>query len=421
MKENKKARVGLLLVLPILALPFLTFGFWALGGGRSSGGKMEKGIGINSELPDAKPDDDSALDKMAFYDQAEKAAGKDAIDSLNDRTDSLDGSLGTSSFEDARINSSGYSGSESGHYGMNQNEAGQNETRIRERMQQLQHQLDVQSGGEYPGEEFNHTSRLPYNQMDENSSSTTLPALATSPDTTDAEMEQLQNMMNRIYDVQHPDEVSSRLKASSQKNRGMVYPVTISVPENSIHLLTAKGIENNDSSNKIQKTPSQFYGLPSDKTREAGNDKSIRAITQQDQVLVNGASIKLRLQQVVYVNGLLVPKETLLTGQVQLSNDRLQVEVMSILSGQNLVQVKLSAYDTDGMEGLNIPGSINGEVIRQTSDNTLQGIGAGTLNPSIGAQAAMAGLETAKTLFSRKLKLTKVFVKAGHQLLLKNQ
>ncbi len=43
-----------------------------------------------------------------------------------------------------------------------------------------------------------------------------------------------------------------------------------------------------------------------------------------------------------------------------------------------------------------------------------------TLDPSIGAQAAGAGIQAAKTLLSRKVKLVKVTVKAGYKVLLKD-
>jgi len=74
----------------------------------------------------------------------------------------------------------------------------------------------------------------------------------------------------------------------------------------------------------------------------------------------------------------------------------------------------------DGMEGIYVQGSISRDVARQSGDNAVQSIGIGSLDPSISAQATAAGIETAKTLLSKKTKLVKVFIKAGHKVLLKD-
>jgi hypothetical protein len=42
------------------------------------------------------------------------------------------------------------------------------------------------------------------------------------------------------------------------------------------------------------------------------------------------------------------------------------------------------------------------------------------MDPSLGAQAASAGIQAAKTLISKKVKLVKVTVKAGYQVLLRD-
>lgn len=84
------------------------------------------------------------------------------------------------------------------------------------------------------------------------------------------------------------------------------------------------------------------------------------------------------------------------------------------------VPVALSVYDMDGMAGIYIPGAITRDVAKQSTDNALQSVALNSLDPSIGAQAASAGIETAKTLISKKVKLVRVTVKAGYQILLKD-
>lgn len=72
----------------------------------------------------------------------------------------------------------------------------------------------------------------------------------------------------------------------------------------------------------------------------------------------------------------------------------------------------------DGINGIYIPGAINRDVAKASADRSMQSIGIEGLNDSWGAQAATMGVEAAKTLLSKKVKLIKVVVKAGYQVLL---
>jgi hypothetical protein len=81
----------------------------------------------------------------------------------------------------------------------------------------------------------------------------------------------------------------------------------------------------------------------------------------------------------------------------------------------------MEVYDMDGLAGIYIPGAISRDVAKQSTDNALQSVALGSLDPSLGAQAASAGIETAKNLLSKKVKLVKVQVKAGYRILLKDK
>lgn len=77
MNNNVKQR-KFLLVLPLLAIPFLDHGFRALGGGKR---KRENGCQwprSESDLPDARLKEDKLMDKLSFYEKADK-------DSMNGR------------------------------------------------------------------------------------------------------------------------------------------------------------------------------------------------------------------------------------------------------------------------------------------------------------------------------------------------
>ena len=71
MNNNVKQR-KLLLVLPLLAIPFLTMAFWALGGGKGKEKMAVNGPGLNLDLPDARLQEDKLMDKLSFYEKADK-------------------------------------------------------------------------------------------------------------------------------------------------------------------------------------------------------------------------------------------------------------------------------------------------------------------------------------------------------------
>ncbi len=107
-------------------------------------------------------------------------------------------------------------------------------------------------------------------------------------------------------------------------------------------------------------------------------------------------------------------------GTASLNGERLTIAINSIRYQNALLPMALSVYDMDGMAGIYVPGAIKRDVAKQSTDNALQSIALNSLDPSIGAQAATAEIQTAKTLISNKVKLARVTVKAGYHVLLKD-
>ncbi|MBE7170032.1 MAG: conjugative transposon protein TraM, partial [Williamsia sp.] len=122
----------------------------------------------------------------------------------------------------------------------------------------------------------------------------------------------------------------------------------------------------------------------------------------------------------IYVNGTLIPRGTPVFGAASLSEERLKISIGSIRFRSSLYLVSLSVYDLDGMEGIFVPGTISRDVAKESAGQALQGIGLTTLDPSLSAQAASAGIQAAKSLLTRKAKLVRVSVKAGYRVLLKD-
>jgi conjugative transposon TraM protein len=147
---------------------------------------------------------------------------------------------------------------------------------------------------------------------------------------------------------------------------------------------------------------------------------SIEAIIPETQTIAAGATIKLALSDDVTIKNVLLPAGTFLYGTASLSNERLKISISSIRFENSILPVALDVYDMDGQEGIYIPGSINQTVAKESANNAMSGMNATTIDPSIGAQAASAGIEAAKSLFSKKIRLVKMTVRAGYKVLLRD-
>jgi hypothetical protein len=163
-----------------------------------------------------------------------------------------------------------------------------------------------------------------------------------------------------------------------------------------------------------------FIGLDEDYGADSVLGSAIEAVIARDQTLVSGESVELRLAQEAFINGVRIPRGTQLSGKATLSGERLLVAVSSIRLGKATVQVALEVVDMDGMAGIQEKGSINRDVSKESADEAISRLGVTSLDPSFKDQAAAAGLQAAKTLLSRKVRLVRVSVTAGYSVLLRN-
>ena len=117
---------------------------------------------------------------------------------------------------------------------------------------------------------------------------------------------------------------------------------------------------------------------------------AIEAVVHENQTLVNGAVIKLRLLNDIFIKEQKIPKDNFVFGIANLNDERLTIEINSIRSHNNLFNVKLEVFDMDGLPGTYIPGAITRDVAKQSADNSLQLMELSTMDPSLKAQATAA-------------------------------
>lgn len=424
-----------LMVVPLLVLPFVTAIFWALGGGKVSdaGAQTQIKKGFNTNLPDPFLKEEKALDKLSYY---EKAASDSARMKKLIKKDPYYSQLATSNNEDQELTGSTENELKFRSSGISRTATAPqsepvytdpNEAKVYKKLEQLNKALNEPST--IP-EEIS-TEHLAYSSPgDESGNDPDIERLEQmmqeldQPEGEDPELHQLNGMLEKILDIQHPDRVQEKLRQQSEKRRGQVYAVALNTSTDPVSIIDQDPIADEDFNYAlpVSRNTNAFYSLEN-LTLLSEESNAIEAVIHETQTLTSGSTVKLRLVNDVYINGVLVPKDNFLFGIASLNGERLSIQIKSIRYENSLFPVALSVYDMDGLNGVYIPGAITRDATKQSTDRALQSIGLTTLDPSLGAQAASAGIETAQNLLSKKVKLVKVTVKAGYQVLLldKNQ
>lgn len=189
--------------------------------------------------------------------------------------------------------------------------------------------------------------------------------------TEDPEMKQLSEMMDKIIAIQNPESVA------------------------------VKTVKPADSEGDIQ-----FKAIPA------------QIVDKQE--AVQGATIKLRLQDTVTLYGYLIPKGHEIFGTCRITNQRLLLDIKNIRLGTSIIPVDLSVYSLDGMPGLYAPEAELADAASSGADDAVRSIGMYGMDQSIATQAAAAGIDAAKSLFSKKIKKIKVKLESGQPVLLRN-
>ncbi|HEY9364571.1 MAG TPA: conjugative transposon protein TraM [Chitinophagaceae bacterium] len=401
-------RRKMMLVLPLLVLPFITMAFWALGGGSGEILKREaSATSLNLQLPDANLKDDGSETKLTFYEQADRDSIKFEKALNNDPFLKQERSIDTSVFH-LVPGSSGlpYNPLPPVNY------KDPNEEKVYQKLQQLNEQLnkpvEKNNSNEVALTADKTTSSV--NKEDVEKLDRLMQSMNQKDSISgDPELDHLNSMMEKILDIQHPERVKEKIREKSMGNKESIFPVDNVPIISSVSLLDTSAKKENDSNG--------FFGLEEESNYPEQN--AIQAVVNEDQTLVNGAIIKFRLINNISINGNVIPKDNFIFGKASLNGERLLVDINSIRVENSLFPVKLVVYDMDGLPGIYIPGAITRDVAKESLNNTSQMMEISSLDPSVQAQAASAGIGAVKTLLSKKTKLIRVTVKAGYKVLLK--
>jgi conjugative transposon TraM protein len=112
-----------------------------------------------------------------------------------------------------------------------------------------------------------------------------------------------------------------------------------------------------------------FYGLASD---EIDYKPDIRALVHGEyRNIKTGAIVKFRIIDEFTIDGVHIPKNTFVYGQLSFSSTRAMIRIENIQYRNTIIPFNASIYDQDGFEGLYTPDNIVDEAKRKVANDVI--------------------------------------------------
>ncbi|UII29088.1 conjugative transposon protein TraM [Fulvivirga maritima] len=414
--KNISKHQRLYVVLPLMLLPVFILGFWMFNQQKQP--PQNPYGGFNMSLPSA---DFSAVgemwDKLSLYEQADKdsmllerARKQDPFYQHGEQV------LFPVSEEDTIGLKTTLHGSS--HY---QDPLQEQEAQITERLDLLKQELQKMPDSKpisSPQKPSLPTMKDATPEDQELQRLEKMMTLLTTSGGEDAEMQQIDHMLDKIIAIQHPEqlaesthtdkpayvmEAANRKEAREQRIENQSLPASPTLHES-----------------QSVKSHNRFYGLQEEAISEGAAGNLIEAVIHDHQKVMPGAPVKLRLLTDSYIQGRLIKRGTLVYGESRMSNGRLEVKVQEVRRGEELLPVALSVHDLDGLEGISIPEAHVQESVQSAAGRYAQGMQLLSMDTSLAAQAAQSGVDALKDVVSKKTRLKKVYLPDNYKVYLHN-
>lgn len=153
------------------------------------------------------------------------------------------------------------------------------------------------------------------------------------------------------------------------------------------------------------------------------NSNTIRVVVDQTTTVKQGDFLKLRLMETVRFGSLTMPKGSTVTAKAQIDERRMKLLVTSVENRGQIVAVKLTAFDTDAQEGVNIPTTVEREAITEAGSEVAGNVGqsftfAQGATDQVISEAARTLMQGGARYMQKKIALPRVTIKAGYRLYL---
>lgn len=151
---------------------------------------------------------------------------------------------------------------------------------------------------------------------------------------------------------------------------------------------------------------------------------TIRACVHDNQTIIDGQAVRLRLLEPMRAGETVIPQNALVTGMGKIAGERLGISITSLEYKGLIIPVELTVIDSDGQEGIFIPGSMEIDAIKEIAANL-----GGNLGTTINLNQQSAGdqlltdlgkgaIQGTSQYIAKKMRTVKVHLKAGYNLML---
>lgn len=152
-----------------------------------------------------------------------------------------------------------------------------------------------------------------------------------------------------------------------------------------------------------------FNDSPDEKSSQEDNNTttstSINVVVHSDQSVKNGSTVRLRAIEDFMINGIKIPRNTFMSGKVNISGQRVNIHVPTIAYNGKLFDVSYIVYDSgDGLEGANVPDLILHDAAKEELNNSIDQANQITISTPVGVSIPVSTAK--KTIQETKAQLT---------------
>lgn len=418
----------------VFSLMFIVFAgcMWLLFAPSDSDKEKEQmGLGFNADIPEPKQDEIIG-DKKDAYEQAQRLQNKnDRMQSLQDYTDLLGNSSNNSSTDNLNLIDDDVPQKTNSNRG---NQSIANRSTIGTSVTAYQ-DINKTLGSFYEKPKDDPEKEEMKRKLEELESK-----MQEKEDTKNSMDEQLA-LMEKSYEMaakymptnqgQEPpfqqqqsnnliDRVKEKQSKTSSGKKVQVTPIHNVKKE----VVSALAQRYSDEEFMYQYDQERNMGFATVGNSKTANDKNtIKAIVHDDQTLVDGQTVRLRLTEPLAAGTIIVPENSIVTGVAKIQGERLDIQITSLEYNGEIMPVEMQAYDTDGQKGIYIPGSLEMNAVKEIVANMGNSVGTSfTMTQSTGAQLTSdltKGLiQGTSQYMNKKIKQIKVRLKSGYKMFL---
>lgn len=204
--------------------------------------------------------------------------------------------------------------------------------------------------------------------------------------------------------------------------REKVIPEPVSQVHHNVVSLLSANVSNADFLNDYNK-PRNMGFITASGNEVTTKKNSINACVYQTIKLTDGKEIQLRILEPIRAGSIIIPANTVVTGNAKIGGERLLVTITSIQHQGNVIPVELMVYDLDGIAGFSAPNSDEINAAKEIAAKMGTQMGSSiTITDNASSQLisdmGRNAIQGISQYIGKKMSKVEVTLKANHKVLL---